>query len=266
MTTLADALIATHELLDYVMYGTATGAGTTTTLVDTGFATKEFADDYWNYGTIYFLSGTLIGKTAVVSDFAKSTGTVTFPTQTGAPGTCSYAIVSARYTRAELVSSINTALRKIGTIPQEDSTLATTDDTYEYTLPSGVTNIQRVEVALDSDADTYYTSTQWEEAKDAGKLRFYGDPPSGGYTLRLTYDGVHSAISTDAATVSSYVNLERLKYEAAVQAIMNRMQRHGSTDEAGLAEVLKEYRGQASLMAMRYPVARTPHTPHSSQW
>lgn len=68
--------------------GTATAAGSTTTLVDaTNLQSTQFNSRQWIGGWIYFTSGTLDGQIVSITTYAPSTGTLTFsPTQAAAPG------------------------------------------------------------------------------------------------------------------------------------------------------------------------------------
>ena len=141
MTTLADVLYALAQNVQYVRTGTTTGAGTTATLLDT--AASE-ASDFYNNGTIFFIGGALAGKTAVITDFTTITS-YTFPTQSSAPGaSVAYAAAEPRFPRVSMVKAIQNAIRGMGPLPYEDSTLTPVTGTYEFSLPTGVVNVKQV--------------------------------------------------------------------------------------------------------------------------
>lgn len=74
----------------YLVEGTAdSSGGSSSTLIDT--ALKRWPDDWFNGGVIEFLSGSDLGEVRTVTDFARSSGTVTFsPTISATPDTDSY--------------------------------------------------------------------------------------------------------------------------------------------------------------------------------
>ena len=81
MTTLAEATLNLGRNLKDYHQGTATSTGTTTTLIDSAL---DAQDGFFDGGTIWFLTGTLAGKSAVVSSWNLADRTLTFETQTAA--------------------------------------------------------------------------------------------------------------------------------------------------------------------------------------
>ena len=61
----------------------------------------------------------------------------------------------------------------------------------------------------------------WKEIPASGIIRFEAErqPGASNYLLRLTYNKPLSEITSDTSTITDYINLERLIYEAAVEAI-----------------------------------------------
>lgn len=156
--TLDDLVITTGRLYLHDLWsGTTTGAGSTTTLVDANNRVED--DDYFQNlnAQLYIRSGTYAGSTRRITDFANSTGTVTFaPALAGAPGSSVTYSIHARYSRAEIVNAINQAIESIAEDSlffTNDSTSVTLDeDTYEYDIPASFMYIYRL-VMADADGD-----------------------------------------------------------------------------------------------------------------
>src|SRR3954451_7704205 len=64
------------EFLNATLVSTASGNGSTTTLVDTS---QKQPDDFWNFGQVVFISGTAgnIGLVRYITDWVQSTSTFT---------------------------------------------------------------------------------------------------------------------------------------------------------------------------------------------
>lgn len=267
MTTLAKAILELAKEITHVREGKATANGTTATLIDT---TQTEPDSYWLKGTLWFLSGAagIVGKTAVPSAYVNSSGTITFPAQSAAPASGDrYAVATQEYTRADLVKAINQALTDLGDLPQENTTLITVADQDEYTLPAGVRDLRRVEVATSLSAPYgYQPNYHWREIV-SGKLRFDPgcEPSQGGYTLRLTYSAAHAEVSGDADVISDYIPLERLKWAAAVNAMRSRYIDVGK-EKPGLMDRFNEAKGMEAKTTSENPIPDVPRDPHWSNW
>jgi hypothetical protein len=254
MATLADALLALARKLVPVYEGVTTSAGTTATLVDTTISGE--ADDYFNGGTVFFLEGTLAGITASVTDFVASTGTVTFSTQAAAPGSGKrWAAAPGDWSRGVLREMLNAALANMPLI-KTDSSLTTVANQVSYSLPTGIRNIRRVEVAFQSSQPYWFAPhMQWREV-GSSLVFFEGcQPEEGGFTMRLTYEGAAAALAADADLVDASINLERLSWAAAVEALRWKVQRH-EAGEAWRGGLLQEAMARSAEMEQRYP---TPH-------
>lgn len=67
--------------------GTTTAAGSTTTLVDaTRLLSAQFSNREWIGGWVRFIDGDLAGTIVSITGYTPATGTITFPTQSAAPG------------------------------------------------------------------------------------------------------------------------------------------------------------------------------------
>lgn len=263
MTTLADILLKTAFALKSLRNSLATG-GSTTTLIDTNLSEPN---DFFNGGTIFFLSGTLIGKTAIITDWNATTFTFTIPTQTAAVVSgVRYAIAESRYPRETMVQAINMALAELGNVLQRDETLITEEDLAEYQLPSGVSNIKRVQIAT-SDTEPFnwdaphHWWTEWD-----GLLVFTEAhiPETADMPIRLWYEEPHEAVYNDADEISSAIYPERLSWTAAWLAALNR---------SGLAEnsephstFVAQLANQMRLMQAKHPITTMPRDARWADW
>jgi len=91
--------------------GTATSAGSTTTLVDTGL--KDFPDGYWDNGYVRITSGTYSGQTRRIKGFAQSTGIITYYNALdGNTGTSTYEL-HKQFNPDRLDTAIQDAVRQV---------------------------------------------------------------------------------------------------------------------------------------------------------
>jgi len=259
MTTLASATLDLARLITSVVEGTATG-GSATTLLDTG-VTEE--DDYFNGGTIWPLSGNNAGKSAVITDWAKSTGTYTFATMTlvNAAGNL-YASCNADFPRYVLIQAINKALRAIGGIPAQDATLVTVADQEAYTLPAGVIDVRKVEVAMMTTAPYQYVPHfGWRQIGTTIAFDTERAPDEADYKIRLTHVALPTTLTADTDAISNYIYPDRLSWKAAVHALRWRVQRYRE-DRPDLIKLMNEALAQEALMDARYPIYGLQKTPH----
>lgn len=235
MTTVADiTLKVAKEVMD-VIEGTATG-GSTTALVDSVLLAPQ-PDDFWNNGMIYIKSGTHAGEVYLITDFATTTGTVTFAAVTGAiVSGVRYSITRNTYPWDQIVSAIQRALDSTW-ITGIDSTLEGDGETLEFTLPTGVYDVKRVEFE-----DTAATnggrknSTHWRETS-TGKLRFdYGHAPIDGYTIHVYYRDQHAELTSSTVVISNEINVEWLKWAAAQELLWWGVSMYGQQVEYRIEE------------------------------
>lgn len=218
MTTFANAILDLARLLMPDTIQSAATGGNATTVVDN---TRTEPDEHFNQGTIWMLSGNNAGKTGVITSWDLPTTTFTFPTMTllNANGN-SYAASPGTFPRDKLREFVNQARRTIGPVISENVALVTVADQEDYTLPAGVYNVLRVEVATELSAPyKFEPSLNWEEL--GGEIRFDTDfaPDEDGYMIRLLYRPVQVVdLTADADVVSDYLHTDLLKWEAAVNA------------------------------------------------
>lgn len=254
MTTLFDATLALAKILGNVRSSTTTAAGTTTTIVD---STRTEANDFWNGGTIWITSGALSGVSRKISDWALTGTTFTVPAMASAPGSgVSYSVIVGDWPQDKLIEFINSALRDIGDVPKTNATLTTVADQEQYTLPAGVRDVRRVEIATSKTTPYDYQPWigVWRETED-GKLQFdtHHIPDEDGYLIRLTYVGAHSAVSADTDTIHSLIHLDRLIWSAAVHAWRWRMQM-AKQDEPMHQMHYQEAVAMAERMRTKHPI------------
>ena len=264
MTTLFDATLAVAKVIGEVFEGKASAAGTTTTLID---GNHERAEDFYNEGTIWFLSGDLEGYSSRVSDYDEGLNTYIFEA-VGTDSTAEddrYAVINATCPRWELIQAVNEALAEMGEVGNVDETLTTVADQTEYDLPAGVSNVKQVEIATaSSDPYGWQPHTQWREWD--GKLIFDDDyvPGSSGYTIRLLYNEAHAELDSDDDVISDGVALERLKWEAAVQILADRYK--DSPDNPVLGDQYNIALKRQIQMQKRHRVRKFQRIPRKAGW
>lgn len=115
----------------------------------------------------------------------------------------------------DMVDAINVALSEVGHVTQVDETLTVSDNTTEYSLPSGVSNVVRVQVKNSASADYDYTTVyNWREVN--GYL-YLPDELSfdEGRTIRLYYNDTHDSVEDETDTISDDVPIPLLTAIAA---------------------------------------------------
>lgn len=270
MATLFSATLDLAKILGSVMESTTTAAGTTATLVDTAMPRSAPPDDAYNYGTLWFISGALASKTAVITDWDQApTPTFTFATQTAAPGSGSrYALLDRDYPRDVLRNAVNAALQTIGGVPDIYTlgTFVTVANQEDYTLPAGVYNVKKVEIATSTTSPYYYAPHyHWREIDGVIKFDTNRAPTSAGYLIRLTYVVPPAELTTDAGTISDYIHPDLLKWTAAVHALMWKQPAMGE-QVAHITQKLQYAVQMERMMRARHPLPTIPKSPHLSRW
>lgn len=256
MTTLFDLTLDLADITGEVHHGVATG-GSTTTLVD---STLDDPDDYYNGGTIWFRSGNNISKTAIVTDFTNATGTITFATQTGACAAADiYAVTPKEFNRTMLRRAVNIALQdKELHYLKKDITLTGVADQLSYTMPSGVSDIRRIEV---EDLINYF----WKEAN--GYIVFDKDQePEASDDIVVYYMGGHAEMTADSSALSVHVPPELVKWKAVIYILRQRYMVVGD-DDPKVKTLLDDAQAQYAQVRRKYRPNTMPVDPHySSTW
>lgn len=247
------ALLDLARLVGEKFAGTATG-GSTTQLVDTNL--KSTADGFFNNGTLFIASGTNNLETTIpVTAYTNSSRTFTFAALGSAINAGQrYEVTRLQYQRADLLEAVNQALQEIGTVTQKNDTLMSIASTEEYTLPTGVVNVVRVEVAANSSAPYgWAANSRWIER--GGSLIFdTGKSPStASRMIRLWYNATPAPVLNDSDVISDYVPRERLAWTAAYYATLGRTLQVGK-DDPNLKNMAALFAARLQEMAVRYPI------------
>lgn len=241
-----------------VFEGTATGGGATT-LIDT--AQVSTVDDFYNGGTMCFLSGTgLTGTTRTITDYADTTRTFTFATGTAVAAGVRYAAIRPSLNRGAIVAAINAALAEMGSVTQINDTLAVVADTEQYSLPAGVSNVARVMVATSTAAPYgWETNYYWHESGGALIFEPGAEPTEAGYLIRLYYNAPHAEVTADADVISETIRPVRLEWTAAAHALAQTFR--SGRNEGANKDALALAQQKAAEMAARFPVRPMVRTP-----
>jgi hypothetical protein len=167
MTTLAEIVLKVAREVTDVMDGAAT-SGATTSLTDITNLIQP--NQYWDRGTLFIKSGTHTGKALPILGYASSKVTFTSLGLVPVAVNDRYALMRGVYPWNQIVTAIVQALDSTH-VTGTDATLTGDGSTLEFTIPTGVYNIKRVEFIRDSAERL--VSNHWREV--SGKLRFdYG--------------------------------------------------------------------------------------------
>jgi len=254
MTTLFQLTLDLARLISDVFESTATASHSATSMTDS--ANTEDTS-YWVGGTIWWLTGLNIGKTAIPTVFAATVFTYLTTTTLCEAGDA-YACCIDEYPRRILRQKINQALRKIGSPELQDASLVTVANQEEYDIPTVVApgeieKIFRVEIAASLTSPYKYEPvTNWRVI--GAHLHFIGEdiPGIAGYKIRLTYKPKFVELTTDAGVVSDLISYDRILWKAAVLALQWNFKRGGSTDQ-DLARLLLEALGMEKDMDNLHP-------------
>lgn len=263
--TACTSLLELAQLVGHTRTSTTTSAGGSTKAVDSN---RTELKDYWAGGTIIFnaspsttpyagLSRPIISSSGTSGDIAW-TDTIGYTAASGV----SYSVIEPDWPRDKLYDFINMGLRDMGTVPQYNSTMSTVANQEEYTLPTGVSNVKRVEIATSSTTAFYYTPNfSWIETTE-GKLRFLTgcEPAESDYKIRVTYVAPHVKITTDSNTISDYVPIDRLVWEAAVHAWRWKLQTTKGEDNYA-ATMMSEAILTRDSKRKQWPVQGTTYDP-----
>lgn len=231
MPTLFDIALKVAREVGDVMDGVAT-AGTTASLTDTEILIQPA--QFWKAGTLFIKSGTHLGKALYVTGYDNHT--LTFATQTGAIVSGDrFAVMRGIYPFNQIVTAVNQAL-EFTHVNAEDATLIGDGATLEFTLPTGVFNVKRVQFGRNTEI---LTSNHWRET--GTKLRFdYGYAPVDGDTIRIVYRSLHNELSASSDVISNEIDREWLKFKAAEQLLWWGVSVYGNVPEYRIEEKMNK--------------------------
>uniref|UniRef100_A0A6M3L447 Uncharacterized protein n=1 Tax=viral metagenome TaxID=1070528 RepID=A0A6M3L447_9ZZZZ len=197
---------------DLIM-GTA-ASGSSTTIVHTML---RKGDDYYNehHYRCYIYGGTNIGEEREVSDWVKSTNTLTLePAYTAAIDNTSTYELHYIFTETEYRKAINMAIESIAGKYLidliDDTTITLVADTYEYALPTSFLYLHKITTEADAAGDVFDASDVIDP-RDWSIITAY--PPTlkldenrytivAGKDLRLEGQGSQAAVSADTDVIS----------------------------------------------------------------
>jgi hypothetical protein len=242
MTTLAEIVLKVAREVTDVMDGAAT-SGATTSLTDITNLIQP--NQYWDRGTLFIKSGTHTGKALPILGYSSSKVTFTSLGLVPVAVNDRYALMRGVYPWNQIVTAIVQALDSTH-VTGTDATLTGDGSTLEFTIPTGVYNIKRVEFIRDSAERL--VSNHWREV--SGKLRFdYGYAPFADDVINIVYRAVHPDLALYSDTISNEINLEWLKYKAAEQLLWWGIGMYGQAQEYRIEErmnkILTALKGKA---------------------
>lgn len=216
MTYSATQLQVTHVLQElYRRLGgkvTLATGGSTTTIVDTKLSDElqdSNEDDIYNGGTAIViedaggLSAAPEGEFSRITDYVASTTTVTFsPALTTAPASGDRVIITTPdFPLYDMLEVLNDSLEDLSELSRYDTSITTTAQQTEYTLPVAVKGgrIEKVEIQTrlnDTNDNQWVEVPNWREGfANAGSTGTFILPQySAGYTIRITYKKKHPRV------------------------------------------------------------------------
>lgn len=220
MTTLFTAMLDLAKLVNGQNWyeGVTSAAGTPTTLIDDDrLGGKKLVENAQKRSPLFFLSGTLADNSVEVTAYAQGESEYSFATQSGSPGAAArYGVGSPEFDRQQLITAINTTLVEIGDVKQVNIATTTVKDQVEYTLPTDVYNVIRLEIATRTSSPyDYQEFHNFEEWQDTLIIPDHNAPTSSGSIMRLKYNAPHAEVTTDAGIIANVIPRELLKYGAA---------------------------------------------------
>lgn len=276
---------ATLDVADEVMgikvvHGVATG-GSATSLIDAVFPWQgetncAAPDDYYNGGTIWFVSGSRASTTYttnIVTDWAISTrqGTATFPTGTAVVATDRYAIAPKDFPLYVLRESVNKALDEIGNIEDnDDSSLTTVADQMVYDIPAALltAHLKQVLIATRTSSPYMYQEhLHWIRRDDQIAFDEGFQPHAAGFQMRLVYELAHSELTADSSLIESAIPRQLIRYLGAAYAF-EAMVRATETDRPAIAQGMAQKAMEAREKAFIYTprIEKTKRSMHGSKW
>jgi len=258
MTTLFEALIDLAEIVD-INKGVAT-AGSVTGMTDSLLSKPTY---YFQGGTLLFISGNLANQAKDVLT-SGSDGSFTFANSGSAAGNGDkYVAVSGKYTRYEMVSAVNAALREIR-INASDTSLRGIASQEIYDLPAGVIDVRQIETSTTSGSAGFTPNYNWQVI--GGQIFFdQGRMPVADSYIRLWYTKLPDEVNDESDTISDEINRQRLAWAAAYYLMVARLRRGGNED-SGAKKLIDEAEKNKSVYALRFPVRLRPKAVKLPNW
>lgn len=256
MPTLFDATLNLAREIGLVFEGDADTGSTDALLKDSALTHRETT---FRGGTLFIISGTHAGVSRVVNQQPpQELAFDTLPSALVAGD--DYAVAEPDLTREQLRRAVNLALQNVPEYTEYNVALATVANQEDYALPVGVANLDSVEIARATAAPlNHYYHEHYIELND-GTLRFTKNVPAlGGYELRIGYPLRHAWLINDVDAINPGIDVTRLKWESAVIAWREFLQKRDSRDLDSLNEDWFDEAAQRAAAAPPHRVKRVIH-------
>lgn len=252
MYTLFDVMLETARLTGLLRSGSCVYGGVDAT---TGWKTATDSsrlekEEYFTGGTLFFKTTKLFTK---IMKYVQTTGKFYF--DSGLAVTADQPYSATNTDPYALIEAVNSALTYMGTYTKVDESLTADTVSTEYELPTGVSNLVRVEYEVSGGGFTPQLS--WREID--GKLYTYM-PFSYAGTLRLYYNALHSYVENADDEVNDSYNYNRLAWTAAYMFQFNRLQLTGNYSEKETT-MLSLAQREAEKLARAFPVHHLERDP-----
>jgi hypothetical protein len=251
MTTLFDVMLETARLSGILRSGSGTYGGVDTV---TGYkymtdTTRLEKDEYFTGGTLFFKTTKLFTK---IMKYTQTSGRLYFGSTVAVTANQPYSATNTD--PYALIEAVNSALTHMGTHTKVDETLSSDTTSTEYTLPTGVSNLVRVEYSV---GDSYNPQLSWREIE--GKLYTYSPFKEAG-TVRLYYNTLHPYVEDADDVISDAYNYNRLAWTATYMFQFHRLQLTGNYSEKETS-LLSLAQREAEKLARAFPVHHLERDP-----
>jgi len=258
-TTLSQLMLAIAREATLVEDGIA-DTGDTKSLID---AQREESGGFFDRGIIWFTSGDNDGITRKINRWNAEEKKFDFDAVTAVSAGDTYSVATKRFTPEELKQAINKALAETR-VPTYS--VITNLGTASYAIPSGVSNVKRIEVDAGSDGEDYVPHSNWW--LNGGNIYFDPDTePVLNYegNIRVTYMASHAKLSADTDTLNTLINDDYIKWLSAVKLLEKEDERfRGENPE--IRSKLQDARAYFTIHAKDQPDLTVERTIRSSKW